>query len=81
MALISTMYWMFIPKNAIFLFSLLGILGLKNILTTNDSKMVIKILFGLESFKFLEDRITVVEIDFSQIPFENLTDKEKWTLS
>lgn len=39
--------------------------------------MVIKILFGLESFKFLEDRITVVEIDFSRIPFENLTDKEK----
>lgn len=81
MALISRMYWMFIPKNAIFLFNLFGILGLKKILTMNDSKMVIKILFGLESFKFLDDRITVVEIDFSRIPFENLTDKEKWKLS
>lgn len=46
-----------------------------------NNKIINKILFGLEKFKFSDNRITVMETNLSRAAFQNLADKEKSKLS
>lgn len=42
-----------------------------------NNKIINKILFGFEKFKFSDNRITVMETNLSRAAFQNLGDKEK----
>lgn len=62
------------------LFDSFEILGLKNFIISDDSKMINKVLIGLEKIKLTSDERTLKETNFSRLPFENLTDKEEGKL-
>ena len=68
-------YWTFIQKFSV------SFLFFYNIVSENDSKIISKTLFGLEIFEMSNDKILVVEINFSGTAFENLPDKARSKLS
>ena len=62
---IGVAYWTFNEKCSVYSDSF-GILGLKRFIISDDSRSINKDLFALEKFKHFDDKITVVETNFSR---------------
>lgn len=54
-----------------------GILGLRNVIITDESKIINKILFVLKKRKLSDSKITLAKTNFSHEAFTNLTDEKK----
>ena len=63
------------PKKEIFLFGSFGLKGLKNFIIKDDKIMINKVLYGLEKFKKVDNKLTIVEKTFSRTEYKKIAKK------